>query len=146
MIHSSLQKMADFLDQNGFLDETLIAYSEAGKFPFTYEEFIAFVETVWDNAGGWRSAKKYRFKPADFRTYFVPFKINKKKYWLCVVQGQGIIHSIYTQEEYELRTKQIRAESRLFEDSDEEDIVCENEDDFEVLNAFQKNILTKNRS
>lgn len=104
-----MKTILDYLDEHGVIDDESVAYAKPGDYPFALEEFRAFTDKIWDDAGGWDSSDKYFVEGACFETYYVPFDMEGKKYCLHIMHGQGSAWTVFTEAEH------IEAAKRLAE-------------------------------
>lgn len=91
-----MKTILEHLDQHGFIDDESVGYAKPDEYPFSLEEFREFTDKIWNDAGGWDSSDKYLVKCACFETYYVPFDVEGKKYWLHVMCGQGYAWTLFS--------------------------------------------------
>jgi len=117
-----MDKIIEFLDKEGSIDDDSVAYNTGGPYPFTLEEFRVFTDKLWADAGGWDASDKYQVEGAYFETYHIPFENNGKKYVLNVMYGQGSAWTVFTEaahNEYKQRVAEMDRIDFLEGDSDE---------------------------
>lgn len=94
-----MKEIFEEIDRAGCVDDDDVAYHPKDH-AFTLEEFRAFTDGIWNEAGGWEFADCFEVKNAYFETYAVPFENDGKKYILNIMYGQGSATTAMTEEEY----------------------------------------------
>lgn len=113
-----MKTIMDFLDKQGAIDDSAVAYNYDGPYPFTLQEFREFTDKVWADAGGWDESGQYFVEGALFETYHVPFQYEGKEYILNVMYGQGSAWTVFTKAEHDAYKKRIAEMDRRDKNED----------------------------
>jgi hypothetical protein len=100
-----MKKIIDYLKLVGFIDDESVAYNvpSEGKPPYSFslDEYRAFTESIFEDAGGWDNAEEYVKEDAYFETYVIPFKFESEDFILVIMFGQGSSWMLMTPQELE---------------------------------------------